>query len=142
MDKHGNREHCPSVEVSLETCYHHIFIAISNLFRHCILLTHGLTFGNIMCVFGFLCFNGICGFCVYSFLVDCMFQFYVFVMFQYKVYVFVLGHVSNRGYVFLSRPCFSIHVFVSSVCFCIESIFQIKGMFQFIISCLGFILCF
>jgi hypothetical protein len=46
MDKCGNREHCPSVEVSPETCYQHILIAISNLFQHCILLPHGSTFGT------------------------------------------------------------------------------------------------
>ncbi len=34
------------------------------------------------------------------------------------------------GYVSVSRPCFNIHVFVSSVYFCIKSIFQVKGMFN------------
>jgi len=45
------------------------------------------------CLFGFLCFNGVCGFLhVYSILVDRMFQVYVFVMFLY---------------VSISRPCLS-----------------------------------
>jgi hypothetical protein len=39
-------------------------------------------------------------------------------MFSYKIYVS------------MSRPCFSIHVFVSSVYFYIKSIFQVKGMFN------------
>jgi hypothetical protein len=59
-----------------------------------------------MRVFGFLCFNGICGFCVYSFLIHCVFQFYFFVMFQYKVYVFVLGHVLGRWICFSIKAMF------------------------------------
>jgi hypothetical protein len=68
LDKHGNREHYFGVEVSFETCYHHIFTTISNLFGHCILLPHGLTFGakGIMRFSGFPCFNGVCGFHVSS----------------------------------------------------------------------------
>jgi hypothetical protein len=46
LGQHGDKEHYPGVEVSPETCYHHIFIAISKLFRHYILLSHGSSFGT------------------------------------------------------------------------------------------------
>ncbi len=62
------------------------------------------------CLFGFLCFNGVCGFLhVYSILVDRMFQVYVFVMFLY---------------VSISRPCFKSRAY-----------FNIKPMFEFKVYC-------
>ncbi len=105
LNKCGNKEHCHGVEMSPKTCYHHILTSISNLFQHYILPLHGSAFGTrAMCLFEFLCFNGVCGFLhVSNILVDFMFQVYVSVMFLYKAYVY------------LSRPCFSInqiHVYV------------------------------
>jgi hypothetical protein len=65
-----------------------------------------------MCLFGFLCFNGACGFRVYRILIDCMFQGYVFVMSSYKIYVYV------------SRPFLEIWpCFTSWICFYIKVMF-------------------
>jgi hypothetical protein len=88
-----------------------------------------------MCLFGFLCFNGVCGFRVFRFLIDYMFQGYVS-MFMCQGHFQKYGNVSRHGYIFVSRPCFSMHVSISSACLCIKLIFHVKGMFQLIISCL------
>jgi hypothetical protein len=97
-------------------------------------------------LFGFLHFNGLCGFCVYKFLVDCIslscFNIKFVSLSRPCLRSIAMFHVME--FVSISRPCFSIHVFVSSVCFCIEAIFQVKGMFQWIVfkSLLRSILCF
>jgi hypothetical protein len=46
LDKCGDKEHCYGVEMSIETCCHHILTTISNMFQHCILLPHGSVFGT------------------------------------------------------------------------------------------------
>ncbi len=62
-----------------------------------------------MCLFGFVCFNGACGFHVNNILIDYIFQVCVFIMFLYKAYVSGYGHVS-----------------ISMACFYIESMFYFK----------------
>jgi hypothetical protein len=46
LDKCGDKEHYPSVEVSPETCYRHFLTTILKLFWHYIILSHGSTFGT------------------------------------------------------------------------------------------------
>jgi hypothetical protein len=76
---------------------------------------------------------GFVAFMFIVFLVDYMFLscFRIESIFVCQGHVFknmAMFHV--MGYVSIPRPCFSIHVFVSSICYCIESIFQVKGMFN------------
>jgi len=69
--------------------------------------------------------SSVCGFYVYSILVNCMFQVYVYVLFLYKSYVFV------------SRPCFK-----SMAMFKLWACFYIKGMsmYQVHVSIQGHVL--
>jgi hypothetical protein len=104
LDKHGNKEHCPNVEVSLETCYHYILTAISKFFQHCILLPHGSTFGTkTKCVFlNFYVSMGIWFLCLHIFnrLHVSSLCFYVKAIFQ------KYDHVSRCGIRFCMKAMF------------------------------------
>jgi len=77
-----------------------------------------------MCLFGFLCFNGNCGFHVYRFLIDCIFQGYVSIMFLYKVYVYVSRPFSKVWPCFTSWICFYIKVMFQYPCLYIKCLFM------------------
>jgi hypothetical protein len=100
-------EQCPIVEVSLKTCYHHIFTFISKLFWHYILLPHGSAFGTRVYYVSldFYVSMGFMASMFIWFLVDCMFL-YVFsrlscscikFMFQYPcLFLYRIG-LSSKG---------------------------------------------
>ncbi len=125
LDKCGNREHCPIVEVGPKTCYHHIFITISNLFRHCILFLHGSTFGTktYSVSINFYVSTGFVAFVFIVFQQTTCFKFMFLSCFNIKFMLQKYGYVSSHG-----------HVYVSRACLCTKSMFQVKGMFQFNIS--------
>ncbi len=77
---------------------------------------------SIMCLFGFLHFNGVCGFHIYRFLVDFMFL----SCSNIKSMFFCRSHVSHHGICFYIKAMFIYQVFV----FVLSQSFRLRGCFS------------